>query len=123
MELSGLLLRQLGRGASMTPAFSSSAIVGSAIYRQPGGSLGALMAGTRTKATVGSPDPREDSEKAAASSDSSKAMASYWGVAPPKVTMEDGSAWKWNCFRVYICTIIASKLIDCLVGVEHLIRR
>lgn len=28
-----------------------------------------------------------------------KGIASYWGVAPAKVTKDDGSEWKWNCFR------------------------
>lgn len=27
-----------------------------------------------------------------------KAVPSYWGVAPTKVTKEDGSPWKWHCF-------------------------
>lgn len=36
-----------------------------------------------------------------------KAVVSYWGVTPPKVTREDGSAWPWNCFRVlYIYTAL-----------------
>lgn len=25
---------------------------------------------------------------------------SYWGIQPPKVTKEDGTPWKWNCFMV-----------------------
>lgn len=29
-----------------------------------------------------------------------KAVPSYWGVAPTKVTKEDGSPWKWHCFMV-----------------------
>ncbi|CAA7030205.1 unnamed protein product [Microthlaspi erraticum] len=28
-----------------------------------------------------------------------KGIASYWGVEPNKITKEDGSEWKWNCFR------------------------
>ncbi|KAL5793063.1 hypothetical protein ACOSP7_001657 [Xanthoceras sorbifolium] len=28
-----------------------------------------------------------------------KRVVSYWGVEPPKVTKEDGTEWKWNCFR------------------------
>ncbi|XP_031266718.1 ubiquinol oxidase 2, mitochondrial-like [Pistacia vera] len=28
-----------------------------------------------------------------------KIIPSYWGMAPAKLTKEDGSAWKWNCFR------------------------
>ncbi|KAK1424665.1 hypothetical protein QVD17_19999 [Tagetes erecta] len=26
-------------------------------------------------------------------------VASYWGVPPSKVVKDDGSEWKWNCFR------------------------
>lgn len=28
-----------------------------------------------------------------------KEVVSYWGVQPSKVTKDDGSEWKWNCFR------------------------
>ncbi|KAJ4930460.1 hypothetical protein NE237_014249 [Protea cynaroides] len=28
-----------------------------------------------------------------------KAIASYWGISPPKITKEDGTEWKWSCFR------------------------
>lgn len=31
-----------------------------------------------------------------------KNIVSYWGIAPTKVTKEDGSAWRWNCFRVSV---------------------
>jgi len=32
--------------------------------------------------------------------DGKKAIVnSYWGVAPANITKEDGTAWKWNCFR------------------------
>ncbi|PIA25864.1 hypothetical protein AQUCO_10500003v1 [Aquilegia coerulea] len=27
------------------------------------------------------------------------AIASYWGVGPSKITKEDGTEWKWHCFR------------------------
>ncbi|CAA0838270.1 Ubiquinol oxidase 3- mitochondrial [Striga hermonthica] len=26
-------------------------------------------------------------------------VSSYWGVAPPNIAGEDGSPWRWNCFR------------------------
>ncbi|XLR63826.1 hypothetical protein S83_014498 [Arachis hypogaea] len=26
-------------------------------------------------------------------------IASYWGINPSKITKEDGTEWKWNCFR------------------------
>uniref|UniRef100_A0A6N2K9Z9 Ubiquinol oxidase n=1 Tax=Salix viminalis TaxID=40686 RepID=A0A6N2K9Z9_SALVM len=28
-----------------------------------------------------------------------KEIVSYWGVPPSRVTKEDGTEWKWNCFR------------------------
>ncbi|KAI3703620.1 hypothetical protein L1987_73812 [Smallanthus sonchifolius] len=28
-----------------------------------------------------------------------KEVASYWGVPPSRLTKEDGSEWKWHCFR------------------------
>ncbi|XP_043696182.1 ubiquinol oxidase 2, mitochondrial-like [Telopea speciosissima] len=28
-----------------------------------------------------------------------KAITSYWGIAPSKITKEDGTDWKWTCFR------------------------
>lgn len=30
-----------------------------------------------------------------------KRIVSYWGVEAPKVNKDDGSEWKWSCFRVY----------------------
>lgn len=32
--------------------------------------------------------------------DDEKAISSYWGVGPSKITKEDGTEWKWSCFRV-----------------------
>ncbi|EYU32314.1 hypothetical protein ABFS82_10G105400 [Erythranthe guttata] len=31
--------------------------------------------------------------------DNNKEIMSYWGVEPAKITREDGSEWRWNCFR------------------------
>ncbi|XP_060207822.1 ubiquinol oxidase 2, mitochondrial-like [Lycium barbarum] len=28
-----------------------------------------------------------------------KAIVSYWGVDPPKISKQDGTPWRWNCFR------------------------
>ncbi|KAK4752278.1 hypothetical protein SAY87_021076 [Trapa incisa] len=46
------------------------------------------------------PETRE--EKAVGSAGAGgedKGVVSYWGVPPSKVTKEDGTEWKWNCFR------------------------
>lgn len=39
--------------------------------------------------------------EAAAPKGEEKAVASYWGVAPAKHLKEDGTEWKWNCFKVF----------------------
>lgn len=31
-----------------------------------------------------------------------KRIVSYWGVEAPKVNNDDGTEWKWSCFRVYV---------------------
>ncbi|XP_058777567.1 ubiquinol oxidase 1, mitochondrial-like [Vicia villosa] len=28
-----------------------------------------------------------------------KGIMSYWGIQPSKITKQDGTEWKWNCFR------------------------
>lgn len=42
----------------------------------------------------------EAKKTAAAGKSDQKALASYWGVPPSKFTKEDGSTWRWACFRV-----------------------
>ncbi|XP_024996187.1 ubiquinol oxidase 2, mitochondrial-like [Cynara cardunculus var. scolymus] len=53
--------------------------------------------------TLGDKQQKEEavggSATAAGSSQKAKEVVSYWGVQPPKVTKDDGSEWKWNCFR------------------------
>lgn len=31
-----------------------------------------------------------------------KDVSSYWGIKPEQVKKDDGTPWKWNCFRVCI---------------------
>ncbi|KAM0873331.1 hypothetical protein ACQ4PT_038130 [Festuca glaucescens] len=35
----------------------------------------------------------------ASSGENKKEAASYWGVAPTRLVKEDGTEWKWSCFR------------------------
>lgn len=42
-----------------------------------------------------------------------KEIASYWGVERAKITKEDGSEWKWNCFRVRQQKIERKKNVFC----------
>lgn len=41
-----------------------------------------------------------------------KGIVSYWGVPPSTITKEDGSPWRWNCFRV--CIYIYSRIVNFL---------
>ncbi|KAJ6881527.1 hypothetical protein NC651_028193 [Populus alba x Populus x berolinensis] len=34
------------------------------------------------------------------------AIVSYWGVPPSRVTKEDGTEWKWNCFRIDLVLMV-----------------
>lgn len=65
--------------------------------------IGARHASTMTLGEkVQQPDQKEEatgSGGAAAGGQKGKEVVSYWGVQPPKVTKEDGSEWKWHCFR------------------------
>lgn len=67
--------------------------------------------GSRDASTValGEKHQEEEEEKIKGGSTGSAAPAggggnddklSYWGIEPAKVTKEDGSEWRWNCFRV-----------------------
>ncbi|PON94660.1 Alternative oxidase [Trema orientale] len=69
--------------------------------------------GARSQSTVALGDGEHEREKraesdavsgssaAGVSSDNKdeKGVVSYWGVPPSRVTKEDGSEWKWTCFR------------------------
>ncbi|CAK7355953.1 unnamed protein product [Dovyalis caffra] len=97
-KVSRLLLGQLGpRFLSNSAGFSRPATTGksSTIFAFPG------VRHWSASAPSGVP-AEEEKPKAAANSfttEDGKAIVSYWSVAPPKITNEDGTAWKWNCFR------------------------
>ncbi|KAF3548622.1 hypothetical protein DY000_02004785 [Brassica cretica] len=54
-------------------------------------------------ASLGEKTPSQDENPKKTEDESStggnKGIASYWGVEPNKITKEDGTEWKWNCFR------------------------
>ncbi|XP_011028023.1 PREDICTED: ubiquinol oxidase 2, mitochondrial [Populus euphratica] len=97
-KVSRLLLGQLGpRFLSTTTSFSRPATSGMSSTRFA--SYG--VRGWSASAPPVMPS-EEEKPKAAANSfttEDGKAIVSYWGVTPPKIVKEDGTAWKWNCFR------------------------
>ncbi|KAL8040582.1 hypothetical protein ABFX02_10G107900 [Erythranthe guttata] len=71
------------------------------------------VVGNRNASTLALGEKHQDDEKAESGGSSGRAAAggggggngnnkeimSYWGVEPAKITREDGSEWRWNCFR------------------------
>lgn len=56
----------------------------------------------RLQSTVTAPGVVREEEKAdQPDKPEDNAVVSYWGVSPAKVSKEDGTDWKWNCFRVH----------------------
>ncbi|VFQ62497.1 unnamed protein product [Cuscuta campestris] len=70
--------------------------------------MGFPVAGSRRMSTVALGDKQQDEKKIEGSAGGAAAtntgpsggeIVSYWGVAPSKVSKEDGTEWKWSCFR------------------------
>lgn len=79
------------------------------------------MASTTAAAAVPAPGPgpapavegaEEKSGGAAREAPASekKAVTSYWGVEPRKLAKEDGTDWRWSCFRVSIVSSSSHNL-------------
>ncbi|KAJ6703830.1 UBIQUINOL OXIDASE 3 MITOCHONDRIAL [Salix viminalis] len=93
-KVSRLVLGQLGpRFLSNTTGFSRPTTTGMS-------SAKFASYGVRGwSASAPSVKPSEEEKPKAFATEDGKLIVSYWGVAPPKITKEDGTAWKWNCFR------------------------
>ncbi|CAH1427511.1 unnamed protein product [Lactuca virosa] len=96
-KMSQLMLKQLGPRLFSTTRFSHSITAESS--RIPNGTTvgitRVLNMHVRNWSTHASSESGTDKNE----NNNTKAISSYWGVAPPSLTKADGSAWKWNCFR------------------------
>ncbi|KAK2969194.1 hypothetical protein RJ640_024525 [Escallonia rubra] len=90
-KLSSLLLRQLGPRLLSPSPFSGAMMETSKISRAVARNCTSIASTNAEKEEKPVPSSVAESDKTA--------IVSYWGVAPPKLTKEDGSPWKWNCFR------------------------
>ncbi|KAL3498009.1 hypothetical protein ACH5RR_040741 [Cinchona calisaya] len=109
MKLSGLLLRQLQPGLSPTSRFGNAVIEASKISGLRGiNNIWNTMPEARNSSTVASNAGKEEKTSSAPTGRvadgtndqaNNKTIISYWGVAPSKITDEDGSPWRWNSFR------------------------
>ena len=107
-KVSRLVLGELGpRFLSNTTGFSRPATTGMS-------SAKFASYGVRGwSASAPSVKPSEEDKPKAFATEDGKLIVSYWGVAPPKITKEDGTAWKWNCFRV--CSSISIHRCNCQI--------
>ncbi|XP_027080658.1 ubiquinol oxidase 2, mitochondrial-like [Coffea arabica] len=109
MKFSGLLLRQLQQHVLPSSKFGNMVSEASKIsgIRGIGVSIWNPIPGARNWSSMAPNVGKEEKTSTAPTGavDSSegqadhKAVVSYWGVAPPNITKEDGSPWRWNCFR------------------------
>lgn len=120
-----LMMGQVGPRSFATATARSAAIepIGAGVLSGAGGFVDALKGSERAAVTwskfpvmgvrncstltLGEKEQKEvDKEQGTGSAggfsggDGGKAVVSYWGVEPAKITKEDGTLWKWNCFRV-----------------------
>ncbi|XP_057964527.1 ubiquinol oxidase 2, mitochondrial-like isoform X2 [Malania oleifera] len=86
-----------GGAAKRVPALSSSRLLLHRYQHVPG--IASMLRSRRSLASAGAPKADETPASGSAGGQSEKAIVSYWGVPPTKLTKDDGSAWTWNCFR------------------------
>lgn len=118
-NLARCLLRNLFNGQSSSRYFSSYAINGSSDTLEAKHrsyiffgishlrrSLSSAPSSAE-EAVLAEKDRKENSVKDGAErrmgerrEDGSVMVSSYWGIARPKITREDGTVWPWNCFMV-----------------------
>ncbi|CAN7011724.1 unnamed protein product [Brassica rapa subsp. trilocularis] len=84
----------------LKPAAADLASVNTWIWSGTGGVRFASTAslGEKTPSQDENPKKTED-ESSTGGNKGEQGIASYWGVEPNKITKEDGTEWKWNCFR------------------------
>ncbi|RRT49974.1 hypothetical protein B296_00041521 [Ensete ventricosum] len=108
-------LGQLGPRLFSDAAISHSA-AGGAWKPTLGGSPLALSRFLSAAASIGGEGADERTSGIAPTSTKreEKALASYWGVAPPRLFKQDGTEWRWTCFKV------GHHLLPLSVSVSHL---
>ncbi|TVU15888.1 hypothetical protein EJB05_39431, partial [Eragrostis curvula] len=96
------LLRHLGpRLFAAEPAmsgFAARSIMPAAARILPA-RMASTAAGAEQHAHGGTGGSDKKTEEATGSGQNKKAIVSYWGIEPPKLVKEDGTEWRWTCFR------------------------
>ncbi|XP_072963898.1 ubiquinol oxidase 2, mitochondrial-like [Typha angustifolia] len=107
-RIAGSVLKQLGPRLFSTAAAGPIGKIlvgpgGAGAARAPSVWLGLPIGSFRCIGTVpvesiGREESRAAGDAAGGKKDE-KAVVSYWGVEPPKLVREDGTEWKWSCFK------------------------
>jgi ubiquinol oxidase len=99
------LLRHLGPRLFAAEPVTGLAGAGRGLVPAAARILPARMSSTAAEAAKESaateqPGGSADKPKPAGGQDSKKGIVSYWGIEPRKLMKEDGTEWRWFCFRV-----------------------
>lgn len=94
------------RAVANEPAGASAWTKTSTVFWVQRGYAGTGAGGPRSRSTVAfgdHDDPKKRGENGGVSAadvnKDEKGIVSYWGVPPSRITKEDGTEWKWSCFR------------------------
>lgn len=102
-KLSRSIISQLGTRGFSTASVNTSEIAQTFARLRPAFAIRNLSTSVSPN---GSPKDEKNNSINSDKSQNDKIIPSYWGVAPAKLTKEDGSAWKWNCFTVSVFVIV-----------------
>ena len=101
-----ILLRHAGKRLFAAAAASPAAAAGPALLAGADGVpavMGRFMSTSSSPAAAAAASPQKAKEEAAKDGGDKKAVVinSYWGIEQTnKLMREDGTEWKWTCFRV-----------------------
>lgn len=104
-----MLRRGLARSARLFSSNTSESLTASGV-RESLTASGVRWSSTMTQkehVVTGSAGKNDDGGSG------NKDVTSYWGIKPEQVKKDDGTPWKWNCFRVcmYIIIIIICMFV------------
>ncbi|XP_016728644.1 ubiquinol oxidase 1a, mitochondrial isoform X2 [Gossypium hirsutum] len=107
----------------VSPRFFSTAatrgVLSNDMVKAPAVGLGVRC--RSSMAAIGGGDKEQEKKQAVGggggSAKDDKEIVSYWGLDPTKVSKEDGSPWKWTCFRRrYGCRAMMLETVAAVPG-------
>ncbi|ONK71587.1 uncharacterized protein A4U43_C04F10230 [Asparagus officinalis] len=93
------LLNHLGPRLFSTSAVTRSPVGSSEVWVRVSPVRFASTEATTAAKISGDEESEAKKEASAVPAGERKAVASYWGINPSKIAKEDGTEWRWSCFR------------------------